>query len=61
MLDRVKLIGVGIGLWLGFVWVAWGLGEALLVALAGVVGYVVVLAATGELSAWIRAIANLRE
>ena len=61
MLDRLKLIGLGIGLWLGFVWVVWGFGEALLVALAGVVGYIVVLAITGELNAWIKAIANLRE
>lgn len=61
MLDRLKLIGIAIGLWLGFVWVVWGFGEALLVGLAGLVGYVVVLAITGELQSWIRAIANARE
>lgn len=61
MLDRLKLIGIAIGLWLGFVWVVWGFGEALLVGLAGLVGYVVVMAITGELQSWIRAIANARE
>jgi hypothetical protein len=61
MLDRAKLIGMSLGLWLGFIWVVWGFGEALLVALAGAIGYVVVLAVTGELQAWIKAIAEARE
>jgi hypothetical protein len=61
MLDRGKLIGMSLGMWLGFIWVVWGFGDALLVALAGAIGYMVVLAVTGELQAWVRAIADARD
>ncbi len=61
MLDRSKLVGMAVGLWLGFVWVVWGFGDALLVALGGVVGYLIVLAATGELRAWVKAVGDARK
>jgi hypothetical protein len=38
-MTQVKLIGLALGLWLGFVWMAWSFSDMVLVALAGLVGY----------------------
>jgi hypothetical protein len=43
------LIGLATGLWLGFVWVIWGFGDMVLVALVGVVGYLIARVLTGQL------------
>ena len=44
------LIGLATGLWLGFVWVIWGFGDMVLVALVGIVGYLIARVLTGQLS-----------
>jgi ABC-type transport system involved in cytochrome c biogenesis permease subunit len=43
------LAGLAIGLWLGFIWVVWGFGDMVLVALVGIVGYLVARVLTGQL------------
>lgn len=44
-----KLIGLAVGLFLGFVWVIWSFGDMVLVALVGLVGYLVGAVMTGQL------------
>lgn len=44
-----KLIGLLVGLFLGYVWVIWSFGDAVLVALVGLVGYVVGAVVSGNL------------
>jgi hypothetical protein len=44
-----KVIGLLVGLFLGFVWVIWSFGDMVLVALVGVVGYLVGAIISGEL------------
>jgi hypothetical protein len=44
-----KLVGLIVGLWLGFIWVIWDFGDMVLVALIGLVGYLVGRVVTGEL------------
>lgn len=48
-MDARNLIGLALGLWLGFVWVVWGFGDMVLVALVGIVGYVIAKVMTGDL------------
>jgi len=43
------VVGLGVGLWLGFIWVVWGFGDMVLVALAGAVGYVVAKVLSGDI------------
>ena len=43
------MIGLAVGLWLGFIWVVWGFGDAVLVAVAGAVGYVVARVISGDI------------
>lgn len=43
-----NVVGLGVGLWLGFIWVVWGFGDTVLVALAGAVGYVVAKVLSGD-------------
>ncbi len=43
------MVGLAVGLWLGFIWVVWGFGDMVLVAVAGVVGYVVARVISGDL------------
>jgi len=44
-----NVVGLGVGLWLGFIWVVWGFGDMVLVALAGAVGYVVAKVLSGDI------------
>lgn len=44
-----KVIGLLVGLFLGFVWVIWSFGDMVLVALVGVVGYLVGAIVSGQL------------
>jgi hypothetical protein len=44
-----KLIGLAVGLFLGFVWVIWSFGDMVLVALVGLVGYVIGAVVSGHL------------
>ena len=44
-----KVIGLLVGLFLGFVWVIWSFGDMVLVALVGVVGYLVGAVVSGHL------------
>ena len=44
-----NVVGLAVGLWLGFIWVVWGFGDMVLVAVAGVVGYVVAKVISGDL------------
>lgn len=44
------LVGLAAGLWLGFLWVIWGFGDMVLVALVGVVGYLIARALSGQLN-----------
>lgn len=43
-----KLVGLIVGLWLGFIWVVFDFGDMVLVALVGIVGYVIGKVVTGE-------------
>ena len=44
-----KLIGLALGLWLGFVWVVWDFSDMILVALVGLVGYLIGRLVAGDL------------
>jgi hypothetical protein len=44
-----NVVGLAVGLWLGFIWVVWGFGDMVLVALAGAVGYVVAKVLSGDI------------
>jgi hypothetical protein len=44
-----KVIGLLVGLFLGFVWVIWSFGDMVLVALVGLVGYLVGAVISGQL------------
>jgi Small integral membrane protein (DUF2273) len=44
-----KLIGLALGLWLGFVWVIWDFSDMVLVALVGLVGYLIGRLVAGDL------------
>jgi xanthosine utilization system XapX-like protein len=48
-MSRTALIGLAVGLWLGFIWVVWDFGDMVLVALLGLVGYVVGRLLSGDL------------
>ena len=44
-----KVIGLLVGLFLGFVWVIWSFGDMVLVALVGLIGYLVGAVVSGQL------------
>jgi hypothetical protein len=44
-----NVIGLAVGLWLGFIWVVWGFGDMVLVGLAGAIGYVVAKVVSGDI------------
>lgn len=44
-----KIVGLFAGLFLGFVWVIWEFSDAVLVALVGLVGYLIGAVLSGEL------------
>lgn len=46
---NIKIVALTVGLWLGFVWMAWSFGDMVLVALAGIVGWAVGSLITGDL------------
>jgi hypothetical protein len=47
--DPRNVIGLAVGLWLGFIWVVWGFGDMVLVALAGAIGYVIAKVISGDI------------
>jgi hypothetical protein len=47
--DSRNVIGLAVGLWLGFIWVVWGFGDAVLVALAGAIGYAIAKVLSGDI------------
>ena len=48
-MSRPALIGLALGLWLGFIWVIWDFGDMVLVALVGLVGYFIGRLLAGDL------------
>jgi hypothetical protein len=55
---NAKVLGAALGLWLGFIWVIFSFGDMVLVALVGLVGYLIGRFLMGQLdlgALWTRA------